>query len=144
MRISLHPAPALRYPAGMFVLPALLIAAASMQAPPPPPAFLCRAEGLKGLDITPDTACARFRAEIEKRLGRKIRPVAAMPAGAGDWIRVDIRFSHGDTATATLSQRRGGKRLSHMAQSISVSDRKINIFSVEQLARVVAAQIKLR
>jgi len=149
---SLHLGQGLRYPAAMFALPAsLLIAVAAGQSPAPAPAsspapsFVCRTEGLKGIaDVTPDRVCARFRAEIEKRLGRRIRTAAANPAGAGDWIRVDIRFSRGDTATATLSQRRRGKLLSHMAQSISVSDRKINIFSVEQLARVVAAQIKLR
>jgi len=125
---------------------AFLASTAIVIAQPGAPALplVCRAEGLKPTSaVTPEKVCARFKAAIEKQTGKKIRLAAAAP-DTGDWIRVHIRFSHADTATVTLSQKRRGKLASFPAQVISVSDRKIDMRMVEQIARVVAAQVKLR
>lgn len=102
--------------------------------------FSCSVVGNKLLSpsVTTSSVCATFKDRIDGALVKPTKTMKALSnAGAGDWIKLDVRFSQPGTATAIVVLNAGGRKIVHPEIAVDVMDRPLGQSEIEKLATEV-------
>jgi hypothetical protein len=89
--------------------------------------------------------CERVAAAMSQDLAKPVSQAAdasSMSKTKGQWMQIYVKFSKSNTVTATFSHRLNTKVKSYPAFSISVMDRAMDEYMIEQIIREMRRLMK--
>lgn len=131
-------------------LPALLLlaAAATPAAARPlfdpnlPVAFVCTVQGKRAID--PATACAAFRVELERGLGRRVVAAPSWPV-RGNVVQISLNFASARAIDVAAVYRSGAKtsRISPLTQDVMDKDASLRDLRLlaQQVVRTLIGKV---